>query len=37
MTVGVWLGLRIYMRLDEQKFRKLILWLLLASGISLFF
>ncbi len=37
MLVGVWFGLRIYMRLDEQKFRKLILWLLLASGISLFF
>jgi len=37
MLVGVWVGLRIYMRLDEQKFRKLILWLLLASGASLFF
>lgn len=37
MLIGVWLGLRLYVRLDEQKFRKLILWLLLASGVSLFF
>jgi len=33
---GLWLGLRLYGRLDEQAFRKLILLLLLVSGASLF-
>jgi uncharacterized membrane protein YfcA len=33
---GLWLGLRLYGRLDEPKFRKLILVLLLVSGVSLF-
>jgi uncharacterized protein len=33
---GLWLGLRLYGRLDEQAFRKLILVLLLVSGASLF-
>jgi uncharacterized membrane protein YfcA len=33
---GLWLGLRLYGRLDEQAFRKLILLLLLVSGVSLF-
>ena len=37
MLVGVWLGVRIYVRIDEAQFRKVILWLLLASGFSLFF
>lgn len=35
MLVGVWLGIRVYSRIDEAQFRKLILWLLLASGGSL--
>lgn len=33
---GLWLGLKLYGRLDEQAFRKLILVLLLVSGVSLF-
>jgi uncharacterized membrane protein YfcA len=33
---GLWLGLKLYGRLDEQSFRKLILILLLISGASLF-
>jgi uncharacterized protein len=33
---GLWLGLKLYGRLDEQAFRKLILVLLLVSGASLF-
>ena len=32
---GLWLGLKLYGRLDEQMFRKLILVLLLVSGASL--
>lgn len=37
MLVGVWFGVRVYRRIDEAQFRKLILWLLLASGASLLF
>ena len=33
--LGVWLGLKSYGRLDERQFRKLVLWLLLASGATL--
>ena len=36
LACGLWLGLRLYGRLDEQAFRKLILILLLVSGASLF-
>jgi uncharacterized membrane protein YfcA len=36
LACGRWLGLRLYGRLDEQAFRKLILVLLLVSGASLF-
>jgi uncharacterized protein len=36
LACGLWLGLRLYGRLDEQAFRKLILVLLLVSGVSLF-
>ena len=36
LTCGLWLGLKLYGRLDEQAFRKLILLLLLVSGVSLF-
>lgn len=35
MLLGVWLGVRLYLRIDEARFRQLILWLLLASGASL--
>lgn len=37
MLVGVWLGVKAYSRIDEMQFRKLILWVLLASGASLLF
>jgi hypothetical protein len=33
--LGVWLGLKSYGRLDDRQFRKLVLWLLLASGLVL--
>jgi len=36
LACGLWLGLRLYGRLDEQAFRKLILVLLLVSGVSMF-
>jgi uncharacterized protein len=36
LASGLWLGLKLYGRLDEQVFRKLILVLLLVSGVSLF-
>ncbi len=36
LLVGAWLGLRLYARVDEKQFRNIVLWLLLASGISLF-
>ena len=36
LACGLWLGLKLYGRLDEQAFRKLILLLLLVSGVSLF-
>jgi uncharacterized membrane protein YfcA len=35
MAVGVWLGVKLYKRISEDQFRRLILWLLMASGISL--
>ncbi len=35
MALGVWLGLKAYSRVSEVQFRRLVLWLLLASGISL--
>ncbi len=33
--LGAWLGLRSYGRIDERQFRGLVLWLLLASGLTL--
>lgn len=30
--LGVWLGVRAYGRLDDRQFRRIVLWLLLASG-----
>jgi uncharacterized membrane protein YfcA len=35
LLAGTWVGLRLYGRLDEGQFRRLVLWLLLASGIVL--
>jgi uncharacterized membrane protein YfcA len=35
ILLGVWLGLKLYGRLDEAGFRKLVLGLLLVSGLAL--
>lgn len=35
LFAGLWFGLKLYGRLDENAFRKVILWLLLLSGIVL--
>ena len=35
VLVGTWLGLRFYARMDEAKFRTIVLALLLLSGLSL--
>jgi uncharacterized membrane protein YfcA len=32
---GTWLGLRLYGRVDEAGFRRIVLVMLLASGVSL--
>ena len=32
---GVWLGLKLYGHLNDEAFRKTILWLLLLSGVVL--
>jgi uncharacterized protein len=32
---GLWVGLKLYGRLDDAAFRKVILWLLLLSGVGL--
>jgi uncharacterized membrane protein YfcA len=37
LLAGTWLGLKLYGRLDEAQFRKLVLILLLASGAVLLF
>jgi uncharacterized protein len=37
LLAGTWLGLRLYGQLDEAGFRKLVLILLLVSGVALFF
>jgi uncharacterized membrane protein YfcA len=37
LLVGTWLGLRLYGRVDESGFRKIVLALLLASGLALIF
>jgi uncharacterized protein len=37
VLVGTWLGLKFYGRLDEAQFRKVVLILLLASGVVLLF
>jgi uncharacterized membrane protein YfcA len=35
LLAGTWVGLRLYARLDEAGFRKVVLILLLISGLSL--
>jgi uncharacterized membrane protein YfcA len=35
LAAGIWIGLKLYGKLDEAGFRKVILWLLLVSGLSL--
>ena len=35
MMIGMWAGLRLYGKLDDAAFRKVLLWLLLISGLSL--
>jgi len=37
LLAGTWLGLRLYARLDEAGFRKIVLVLLLGSGLALVF
>jgi uncharacterized membrane protein YfcA len=35
LIAGTWLGLKLYGRLDEATFRKVVLVLLFASGVGL--
>ena len=35
IAAGSWLGLKLYHRLDERRFRRAVLALLLASGVTL--
>jgi uncharacterized membrane protein YfcA len=35
MLAGLWLGFKFYGKLDEATFRRLVLWLLLVSGVLL--
>lgn len=35
LLAGTWVGLKLYGRMDEVGFRKLVLALLLASGVAL--
>jgi uncharacterized membrane protein YfcA len=35
LVAGTWVGLRLYARLDEAGFRKVVLGLLLVSGLGL--
>ena len=37
LLAGTWLGMKLYGRLDETAFRKVVLVLLLASGAALIF
>jgi uncharacterized membrane protein YfcA len=37
LLAGTWLGIKLYGRLDEASFRKVVLVLLLASGVALMF
>jgi uncharacterized membrane protein YfcA len=35
LAAGLWIGFRLYGKLDDAAFRKVVLWLLLVSGLSL--
>lgn len=35
ILLGTWAGLALYSRVDDRQFRTIVLWLVLASGISL--
>ena len=35
LVAGLWCGLKLYGKLDDEGFRKMVLVLLLASGLSL--
>ena len=35
LIAGIWCGLRLYGKLDDAGFRKVVLFLLVASGLSL--
>ena len=35
MMAGMWVGLKLYGKLDDAAFRKVLLWLLLVSGLAL--
>lgn len=35
VVAGLWAGFRLYRRIDDQAYRRIVLWLLLASGVSL--
>jgi uncharacterized membrane protein YfcA len=37
LLAGTWLGMKLYGRLDEAKFRRVVLILLLVSGAALIF
>ena len=37
MALGLWAGTRVFDVINEDRFRRLVLWLILASGISLQF
>ncbi len=37
LVVGYWIGLRVFNWISEERFRRLVLWLILTSGISLQF
>ena len=37
MALGMWAGMRVFDIISEEHFRRLVLWLILASGISLQF
>ncbi len=37
MALGLWAGMRVFDVISEERFRRLVLWLILASGISLQF
>ncbi len=35
LALGTWVGFRLYGRIDEEGFRRIVLWLLLAAGLLL--